>query len=227
MGEHERGGTAPPAGEAGKTVRAVAHERQPVRYRGRGDPVAFPDPVLVGQDPRAPVQLDDPPPDDALGEILVRGADEHLVDSVVVPGHRRRRCEGVIGLQFAHREDPHAERFEGLLEQSELGLQLRRHLGAVLVAGPHLVAERFDDVIGCNTHMGYATGQERGHRPDDAAHRPHLGPVRAGAGRPAEELAEELVGAVDQIDLHGHSLPCANAPDMTYARQNQRADGRS
>ena len=209
MGEHGRGRLAAPAGQAREAVGAVADESQPVGYRRRANPVARPDTVVVGDHPRAAVELDDAMADDALGEVLVGGADQHLVDATVVRRHRRRRREGVVGLELDHRPDPNAEGLEGLLEQGELGPELRSHLGTRLVAGPQVVAKRLDDVIGGDPDVGDALGEERRHRPEHAPRRSHLGPVVGSRGRPAEELAEELVGAVDQVDLHGASLPGA------------------
>ena len=119
--------------------------------------------------------------------------------------------EGVVRLELDHRPDPHPERLECFLQQGELGPELGRHVGTSLVAGPQVVAERLDDVVGRHPDVGDTLGQERGHRRDHTAGGRHLRAVGGHAGRPAEELAEELVGAVDQIDLHGASLPAARS----------------
>ena len=50
----------------------------------------------------APVELDDPVAAHALAEVLVRRADEHLLDAGVVVGHGRRAGHGVVGLELDH-----------------------------------------------------------------------------------------------------------------------------
>ena len=174
-----------PARQAREAVRAVADERQPVGYRRRARPrSARGRPSSSVITPRAPVELDDALADDALGQVLVRRADEHLVDAGIVVRDGRGRGEGVVGLELGHRPHPHAEGLEGLLEQPELGLQLGRDLGAGLVAGPQVVAERLDDVIG--RHARDASRPWTSSEATDQTHAPrraHLGAVGGRARR--------------------------------------------
>ena len=68
---------------------------------------------------------------------------------------------------------------ERLFEQRELRQQVGLDAGAGLVAGPQLVAERLDDVIGGDADVRGAAGDHAEHRRDDAAHRARLRGRRA------------------------------------------------
>ncbi len=120
VGEDRRGRLTAPAGEAGEPVGAVADECEPVRYGRRADPVTGPDAVFVGDYARAAVELDNPLGDDALGQVLVGSADEHLVDAGVFLGNGSSGRESVVGLELDHRPDSHSERLERLLQEWEL-----------------------------------------------------------------------------------------------------------
>ncbi len=75
-----------------------------------------------------------------------------------------------------------------------------------LVAGPQVVAERLDDVVGGHAEVGGPLAQHAEHREH---HAPGGADLLAVVGRPwrlAEELAEQLVGPVDQMHLHARSL---------------------
>ena len=111
-------------------------------------------PVLVDEDVLAAVELDDPGADDALPEVLVRRADDHLLDRGVLAGHRRRAGQGVVRLELDHRPHRHPQRAQRLLERPGLGPQVRVDALARLVAGPELVAERLDHVVGGHADVG-------------------------------------------------------------------------
>jgi hypothetical protein len=73
-----------------------------------------------------------------------------------------------------------------------------------LVAGPEVVAERFDDVVGGHRQVGGAVSEQVEHRAEDALERSDLQAVGVLLGRHRVEVPEELVGAVDQVDQHGY-----------------------
>ena len=73
---------------------------------------------------------------------------------------------------------------------------------ARLVAGPELVAERLDHVVGRHAEVGGAALQHAEHRSQDPDHPADLvaPPVRrSGDG---VEMPEELVGPVDEMHAH-------------------------
>ena len=72
----------------------------------------------------------------------------------------------------------------------------------VLVAGPQVVAERLDDVVGGDADVGGAVLEQLEHRAGDPAGRRHLPAVVGEVGRQGEVVAEQLVGAVDEVDVH-------------------------
>ena len=90
-----------------------------------------------------------------------------------------------------------------LLEQEELRQQLRLDPLAGLVAGPQPVAERFDDVI---RRDGDVSGAAVHHAEDGTNHATDRGDLRAaripGRGQRVV-VAEQLVGAVDEVNVHG------------------------
>src|SRR5262249_45603011 len=90
-----------------------------------------------------------------------------------------------------------------LLERLELTQEQRVDALAGLVAGPEVVAKGFDDVIRRHPEMRGAAlehAEHRGHDATDGAQLLRCGALERGRGR--EEVAEQLVGAVDQMDVH-------------------------
>ena len=136
-----------------------------------------------------------------LREVLVGRADHHLFDPRIRRGPHRRRGQRIIRLVLDHRPHPHAERRERLLEQAELRQQVGIDAGAGLVSGPEAVAERLDDVIGGNADVGRAAIDHAEHRADHATRRAHFPALLVTRGGHGVEVAEQLVGAVDEVDF--------------------------
>ena len=149
------------SGHARQSARRPAQDRQhrSTTPEHRKPP---PHPIRVAQHTCAAVELHDAAVLHALCEVLVRGADEHLLHAVV------RRGERVVGLEVNHRPHDHAQRLQGLFEGVELLEEHRVDPFASLVAVPQPVAERFDDVVSGNTQMGDALLEHRQDRPDHA-----------------------------------------------------------
>ena len=124
--------------------RAARDTRRRHRRRARGSrgstPGATPNfattPASSMMTLRPPVQLDDAGAADALREVLVGRADQHLLDARIRRRPHRRRGQRVVRLELDHRPDHDAERRERLLEQRELREEIGVDAGAGLVAGP-------------------------------------------------------------------------------------------
>src|SRR2546425_792336 len=192
-GQHRGGGPGAPAGQAGVPVGVVADERQPVGNRRGPDAELLLDSQLVPQLARAAIELDDTVTAHALRQVLVRRADDDLLDARVGGGHGGRGGERVVGLELDHGPDHHAERAQRVLERLELGVEHGIDALARLVTGPQRVAKRFDDVIGGHAQVGRAALEHAEDRPDDTADRAErLGSVPV-EGRPRrEEVAGQL-----------------------------------
>jgi hypothetical protein len=111
--------------------------------------------IVVG-DPAASVQEHDPLVLDELGHVLVRRADEDLLDRRIRGEAPAGRSDRVVGLELDHRPDDEPERPDRVLDDRELGQQLGRHTRRRLVAQPEVVPERLDDVVGRAADVGRA-----------------------------------------------------------------------
>ncbi len=205
--EHRGRRLGTPAGQARESVRAVADEGEVVRDRRRRHAELGDDAVLVDQPRLAPVELDDPGAPHALAEVLVRRADDDLLDRWVVGRYRGRAGQRVVGLDVDHRPDRHAHRDQRLLERPRLGPEIRVDALAGLVARPQVVAERLDHVVRCHADVRRAVAEQAEDRPEHAPDRRDLQAVGVVVGRGAEEMAEQFVRPVDQMHPHGVSLP--------------------
>ena len=88
----------------------------------------------------------------------------------------------------------------------ELGQQIGLDPLSCLVAVEQLVPERLDDVIECHSHMGRAVVPEQGEkRSGQAEGRADLPSVGRRGARGAVVRPKQLVGPVDQVNLHGRS----------------------
>ena len=101
---------------------------------------------------------------------------------------------------------------ERLLQRLELGAERALDAGAGLVAGPEVVAERLDHVVGGDAEMGGAALDDLQHGVQHAGDRAEglvLALVEAAL---AVEVAEQLVGAVDEVDDHRRSMDAGVSP---------------
>ena len=106
-------------GQSGKPVGGVTDQREPIGDRLGRDAELVADAVGVEQNVAAPVELHDLAAD-ALAEVLVGCADDHLLDALVGGRDRGRARERVVGLVLDHRPHRDAERGQRVLEQREL-----------------------------------------------------------------------------------------------------------
>ncbi len=142
-----------------------------------------------------------------LGHVLVRGEDDHTLHPGMLREASRRRGETIVRLELDHGPDDDAQRTQGVLQQGELREQLGRHALVGLVARVTLVAPGVDDVVGGAAEVGHAlVAQQRQDRLHDAEGRGYRLTIEALVRRPPEVRPEELVGAVEQVDLHAVPL---------------------
>ena len=210
------GGFGAPSGEAGVAVGAVADDGEVVGD-GCGRDAEFGDDAgFVAHDVLAAIELDDAGADDTLAEIFVGRADEDLGDACVLRCFGGSCGEGVIGFEFDHGPDFDAHGFESFFKDGKLGEQLRRHAFAGFVAGIEIVAEGFDDVIGGDAEVGCAGFDHRENRRKDTADGADFPAVCVFRGRDGEEVAEEFVGAVDEVRNAESTILRGRLPSRVY-----------
>ncbi len=140
-----------------------------------------------------------------------------------LPRRARRRGERIVGFELDHRPHGHAHRGERFLQRMKLRPQRRLDAVAGLVAGPQVVAERLDDVIGRDADVrGAASRSSRStvlSTPIDGAERLVLALAEAAQ---AVEVTEQLVGAVDEMDDHVDELAVHRALGATMVPHREQ-----
>ena len=118
-------------------------------------------------------------PSHALSEVLVRGADDDLLDPGVGRRDGRRAGQGVVRLDstIGHTTYPGQP---APPPAAGLGPQLGIDPVAGLVAGPQFVAKRLDHVVRGDAHMGGALAQHLEHRADHPCYGATSAPRRCG-----------------------------------------------
>src|SRR4051794_17736357 len=207
--EERRGALLAEAGQSGDAVRVVADEREQVGDAGWSDATTLAQCLLVDDGLRAPVDLHDVSSRDALPEVLVRGEDPDLLDFRGVPRGASR--ERVVGLEVAHRPDRHPERAHRLLGRIELRKKLRWNPFFRLVAVEQIVPEAADRIVERDRDVGHrlpVVVQEREHRGGERHGSLLVAAVRSDVRRSFRIVgAEQLIGAVHQVQPHGATLP--------------------
>ena len=164
------------------------------------------------------VNLHYPVAADALRQVLVGRPDADLLHTIIYEGDLGRRGKRVVSLQLGHGPYSHTHSGECFFERVEL--REERGLDAVpcLVAGPETVAEGLDDVIGRDTDV---SGSRLDHLQHCIQHSDHgaEGPILAlGEAAKAVEVAEQLVGAVYEMNDHDfrHQSAAGEAPGLNF-----------
>jgi hypothetical protein len=214
-----RGGLGSDAGNAGDIVDAVAHQREDVaQLLGRNaeflDHIVAADPPVVHRVEHVETGLDQ------LHQVLV-GADDGDLPAF---GQRRLRIAGddVVRLQTGFLDARDREGPGGIADQGELRHQFgrwRRTMG--LVAVIHRVAERALGRIENDGEMGgpFGLAEVLGELPQHrriAIDRADVEAVLVGQRRQPMEGAENIAGAVDEIEVRGRhgisSTVCMHCP---------------
>jgi hypothetical protein len=129
----------------------------------------------------------------------------------------------VICLDLDHRPYRDTHRPQRGLQQVELRQQQRVHSGARLVAGPHVVAEGLDDVIGSDAKMRRAVLKHREDRLHHTTRCADLHTVGVQMTWPRRVvLPKDLIRPVDEMNHHLESLAqrttlAGASPDETAA----------
>ena len=145
-------------------------------------------------------------------------------------GDRARGGERIVGFELHHRPHHDAERRQRFFEQGKLRLEVGFDAFAGLVAGPELVSERLDDVIGRHRQVRGASVDHPEDRADHAAHRANLQAVGVACRRHRVVVTEQLVGSVDEKNLQARLRPqyiglgCSDGQDAVSHRSAGRAD---
>ena len=226
-GEHQGSRLGAPARHAGDAVGRVAHQRQVVRDRLRADAELVAHAGLVQGDVPPAVEADDPVAGHELRHVLVRRADDDLVDVRLSAPARGGGGDGVVGLELDHRPHDDAQGGGRPLRRAELRLQLPGDALARLVAVEEVVAERLDHRVEGARHVRHVVlpqqREQRLHQPAHRADRPAVGRAR---WRRAEVRPEELVRAVDQVYFHNSVRGGLQAKPTRYrVRPGERACG--
>jgi hypothetical protein len=119
----------------------------------------------------------------------------------------RRRRQRVVRLEIDHRPHGHAHRRQRFLQRMELRPQRGLDALAGLVARPQQVAKGLDHVVGGHAQMRRIVFDQLQHAVEDAATAPKRAVLALGEAAQAIEVAEQLVGAVDEVDDHARLSP--------------------
>ena len=112
------------------------------------------------------------------------------------------RGEGVVSFELDHRPDCDSHRGERILEREKLRVEHAIDSLARLVVRPELVAEGLDHVVGGHADMGRAGLDHLQHGVQHASNGAEWFVFSLVPAALAVEVAEKLVGAVDQVNDH-------------------------
>ena len=141
----------------------------------------------------------------ALRQILVGRADDHALDRRIRRGLLRRGRQRIVRFPLHHRPDRHAERRAARPRAAETARAGPARCRRRSCSRPQPVAERLDDVIGRHRDVRGAAGDHAQHRREHASHRADLHAVRVTRRRHRIVVPEQLVRAVDQVNVHAGS----------------------
>jgi len=141
-----------------------------------------------------------------LGQILVRGSNNHAIDLGVLRGEKGGRRESIVRLKFHPGPNHDAGGGKDFFKDRELRPQVGLNTFAGLVTGPEIVAIGLNDLIGCHGQMGGAFLDHAEHRSQDPAYRSDLTSLRVPRRGERVKVTKQLVRAVYKMDVQGDLL---------------------
>ena len=137
---------------------------------------------------------------------------------------RGRGSQRVVGLELDHRPDHDPHRGQRVFQRMKLRPQGAVDAFARLVALPEVVAEGLDDVVGRDADVRGAAFEHLRDRVEDAGDRPERGIPFLRPPDPVE-LAEELVGPVDEVDDLSMDMGWKKIPEAVDFGQPRSSHG--
>ena len=163
----------------------------------------FVDAVLVERLVAPTVPAHHPISSHALCEVFVGRAEHDLLDARFILELRGCRRQRIVRFELHHRPDQEPERGGRALGERELREERFVDAGAGLVAVEELIAKALDDGVERDADVRHPLRADQGEQaPQERARGADLPPSGVGGRGGAEEHPEELVGAVDEVDLH-------------------------
>src|SRR6266853_3158365 len=188
-------------------VCGVTNQGEEVRDQMRRHSEFLAHTLRIAYDFRLAVHLNHPLATHALRQILVGCPDAYLAYPVVFGGESRRGGERIVGFQLDHGPYRHSQRAERILERMKLREQCRLDAVTGLVVGPKSITEGFDDVIGRNSQMRRSFLDHLQHGMEHAVYGAEGSIVALAEAAQTVEVAEQLVGAVNEMNDHAVSSP--------------------
>src|SRR5262245_50932255 len=206
--DQQRSSLFPETRQAGKSIGAVACQRQKVRHAVWSEATFGAKSRFIDQFALAPVDLDHSIASKALPEILVGREYPNLFDLVAKAPRSARKP--VVRLVLVHRPYRRADCTDCVLSRIELRAQFRWHALIALVVRKQIVAKRTNRIVERDRQMSnrlIRIMQQRQQRLRDSHGSLRIVPRRidmAGTGRVVRPV--QLIGAIDKVESHD-SLP--------------------
>src|SRR5438874_495960 len=190
-------------------VCGVTDQGEEVRDQMRRHAEFLAHPLRIAYDLGLAVHLNHPLATHALRQILVRCPDAYLLHPVIFGGYSRSGGERIVGFQLDHGPYRHSQRGERILQRMKLREQRRLDPVTRLVARPKSITEGFDDVIGRHAEMRRPLLDHLQHGMQHAVYGAEGSIVAFVEAAQTIEVAEQLVGAVNEMNNHDISWPGA------------------
>jgi ATP-dependent DNA ligase len=210
--EEPRSSHSPYPRDPGISVRRVTHQGKEVGNQGRVHPELCVNSCRIEYFPTPTIDLHYPVASNALRQVLIRCPDTDLFHSLIFRGDPGGGGERIVRLQLDHGPHDDAHGGKRFFERVELLQEGRLDAISGLVSGPEPVPERLDDVIGRHPDVGSPGLDRLQDGVQHAGHRAKGTVLPLIEAAQTVEVAEQLVGAVDEMNDHGlHSLSMSNA----------------
>ena len=191
-----------PSRQPGKAVGCVAYQSQVIRNGFRSNTKFLNDRTLVIDSAGSTVQLDDTRASYALGEILIRRANDYTLNLRILRGRESGRCQSIVRLKFHHRPNDDSGCRENILKERKLRQKIGINSFAGLVPRPQRISKRFDYMVRRHCDVCGASFQHAQQGSQHSPYRTHLAPFSVARSRQCVKVPKKLVCAVDQVYFH-------------------------